>query len=176
MPADPVGPSLPDADDRDRAARHRSDRRRAQRRARRAARRTHGRLIVAAAVAVGLAVSVGVAVSRGGHADAVIPRSAHGTIGGPRAEALRPRLGSGNPVTLAFGGDVHFEGSIRQELDASPASVLGAMAPVLSRADIAMVNLETAVTEGGVAAAKQYVFRAPATAFEALRAGGVDVV
>lgn len=93
------------------------------------------------------------------------------------AQAATPRapLGSGNSVTLAFAGDIHFERPIREMLAASPASVLDPIAPVLRRADVAVVNLETAVTDGGVAASKAYTFRAPASAFEALAAGGVDV-
>lgn len=86
------------------------------------------------------------------------------------------RLGSGKSVTLGFGGDVHFESPIRERLAASPASVLAPIAPVLSRVDIAMVNLETAVTDRGEPAPKEYVFRAPASAFSALKAGGVDLV
>jgi poly-gamma-glutamate synthesis protein (capsule biosynthesis protein) len=39
-----------------------------------------------------------------------------------------------------------------------------------------MVNLETAITERGDRAPKEYNFRAPASAFGALRAAGVDVV
>ena len=39
-----------------------------------------------------------------------------------------------------------------------------------------MVNLETAITEGGSPVGKEYNFRAPAQAFEALRVAGVDVV
>jgi poly-gamma-glutamate synthesis protein (capsule biosynthesis protein) len=39
-----------------------------------------------------------------------------------------------------------------------------------------MVNLETAVTGRGEPASKAYTFRAPASAFDALKAGGVDVV
>jgi poly-gamma-glutamate capsule biosynthesis protein CapA/YwtB (metallophosphatase superfamily) len=85
------------------------------------------------------------------------------------------RLGSGKPVTLAFAGDIHFESPIREKLAASPASVLAPIAPVLRRADVAVVNLETAVTDRGVPAPKAYVFRAPTTAFDALKAGGVDV-
>jgi poly-gamma-glutamate synthesis protein (capsule biosynthesis protein) len=88
----------------------------------------------------------------------------------------RDRLGSGKPVTFAFAGDVHFESPIRERLAASPASVLAPIAPLLADADIAMVNLETAVTDRGTPAPKAFVFRAPATAFSALRAGGVDVV
>jgi poly-gamma-glutamate synthesis protein (capsule biosynthesis protein) len=39
-----------------------------------------------------------------------------------------------------------------------------------------MVNLETAVTERGTPEPKTYHFRAPATAFEAILAAGIDVV
>jgi poly-gamma-glutamate synthesis protein (capsule biosynthesis protein) len=92
-----------------------------------------------------------------------------------RQDDLRGRLGSGKPVTLAFGGDIHFESPILEKLGASPASVLGPIAPVLRRADLAVVNLETAVTGRGDAAAKTYTFRAPPSAFQALAAGGVDV-
>jgi poly-gamma-glutamate synthesis protein (capsule biosynthesis protein) len=86
-----------------------------------------------------------------------------------------PMRGNGQAVTFAFGGDVHFEGGLRSKLVADPNTVLAPIAPVLSAADLAMVNLETALTEGGTPFKKQYVFRAPATALDALRAGGVDV-
>ena len=92
------------------------------------------------------------------------------------AVAARGMLGSGRQVTLAFGGDVHFETPISERLASSPASVLTPIAPSLRRADIAMVNLETAVTNRGKPAPKEYVFRAPASAFSALRSGGVDLV
>jgi poly-gamma-glutamate synthesis protein (capsule biosynthesis protein) len=78
-------------------------------------------------------------------------------------------------ITLAFGGDVHFEGQVRRHLAEDPRTVFGAVAPLLRSADLAVVNLETAVTERGTAQDKQYVFRAPASAFTALRAAGVDV-
>jgi poly-gamma-glutamate synthesis protein (capsule biosynthesis protein) len=147
------------------------------------ARRLVRRLVAGAALFLGLAVAGGIVVNGAGGdggeaaaAAALVPpaQDAARPAIGARA-ALGRGLGSGNPVTLAFGGDVHFEGSIRTQLDASPARVLEEMAPVLSRADVAIVNLETAVTERGEAAAKEYVFRAPATAFEALRSAGVDV-
>nr|WP_308169554.1 CapA family protein [Acrocarpospora catenulata] len=80
------------------------------------------------------------------------------------------------PYTIAFGGDVHFEGVLRSRLDANPRTALGPIAKVLSKADLAMVNLETAITTGGTPApGKQYTFRAPASAFTALKAAGVDV-
>lgn len=80
------------------------------------------------------------------------------------------------PVTLAFGGDVHFMGVDGARLADDPSSAIGPAARVLRSADLAMVNLETAVTTRGTPAPKQYTFRAPASAFTALRAAGVDVV
>ncbi|GAC1329562.1 MAG: hypothetical protein NVSMB13_17260 [Mycobacteriales bacterium] len=96
------------------------------------------------------------------------------TTGGAPVRADGPRVATGAPVTIAFGGDVHFEGSLRARL-ADPATALEPVAAVLSRADLAMVNLETAVTTRGTPAAKEYVFRAPAAAFSALQAAGIDV-
>ncbi|GAB2823122.1 hypothetical protein GCM10022221_21480 [Actinocorallia aurea] len=79
-------------------------------------------------------------------------------------------------VTLAFGGDVHFEDYLRARL-ATPKTALGPIAATLRKADFAMVNLETAITEGGSPApGKEFTFRAPPTAFKALRAAGVDAV
>lgn len=94
----------------------------------------------------------------------------------PAAAPVTPPTARELPaVTLAFGGDVHFEGASRARLDADPATALQPVAGVLSAADLAIVNLETAVTDRGTAAPKQYVFRAPATAFTALKAAGIDV-
>jgi poly-gamma-glutamate capsule biosynthesis protein CapA/YwtB (metallophosphatase superfamily) len=92
-----------------------------------------------------------------------------------RAERISP-LGSGRPVVFAFGGDVHFEGVLSSKLAASPSTVLAPIARTLGEADLAVANLETAVTNTGAAAAKQFVFRTPANAFAALRGGSIDVV
>jgi poly-gamma-glutamate synthesis protein (capsule biosynthesis protein) len=55
--------------------------------------------------------------------------------------------------------------------------MLDAIAPVLSDADLTMVNLETAITDGGAPVeGKRYHFRSPAASFDALKAAGVDVV
>ncbi len=86
------------------------------------------------------------------------------------------RRGSGEAVTIAFGGDVHFEGEIESQLATDPDGFLAPIAPVLSAADLAVVNLETAITERGAPADKEFTFRAPASALTALRAAGVDVV
>lgn len=97
-----------------------------------------------------------------------VPRS------GASAET-RPGEGSGRTVTFAFGGDVNFEGTPGMLLDEDPTTLLAGVAESLV-ADVTMVNLETAVTERGREAPKEFNFRAPATAFAALREAGVDVV
>jgi poly-gamma-glutamate capsule biosynthesis protein CapA/YwtB (metallophosphatase superfamily) len=79
------------------------------------------------------------------------------------------------PLTLAFAGDVHFTGRTAPLLT-NPATAFGPIATVLSSADFAMVNLETAITERGTEEPKQYHFRAPVAAFDAVRAAGVDAV
>lgn len=121
------------------------------------------------------------AVRSDGHAVAAAvterPAPASGP-GVPRAGAspeTRPGEGSGRTVTFAFGGDVNFEGTPGMLLAEDPAALLaGAADPLV--ADVTMVNLETAVTERGTGAPKEFNFRAPAAAFAALRDAGVDVV
>jgi poly-gamma-glutamate capsule biosynthesis protein CapA/YwtB (metallophosphatase superfamily) len=78
-------------------------------------------------------------------------------------------------VTLAFGGDVHGERQIASAL-AAGEDLLGEVAPFLSGADLAMVNLETPVGSSGTAAAKTYTFQAPRVLLSALAGAGVDVV
>jgi hypothetical protein len=97
------------------------------------------------------------------------PRSTTTTVPPPD-----PVLGSGQPVTFAFGGDSHFEAHLRSQLTQDPNGVLSPIAPILSTADVAVVNLETAITERGTPLEKEYAFRAPATALVALAAAGVD--
>jgi poly-gamma-glutamate synthesis protein (capsule biosynthesis protein) len=97
-------------------------------------------------------------------------------IGAGEASATKPRsVATGKPVVLAFGGDVHFEGVLASKLAADPAGLLAPIEPVLDDADLAVVNLETAITTGGAPVAKQFAFSAPSAAFVALREGGVDV-
>ena len=97
-------------------------------------------------------------------------------VGEPDPTAAGSREPTGEAVTLAFGGDVHFEGSVRSRLLADPESTFDGVDRLLRRADVAMVNLETAVTDRGSPEPKQYNFRAPQSAWKALEAAGVDVV
>jgi len=127
------------------------------------------RTILGTAVALGLLL---VAAARGGGTD----RPGAPTAEEPPTTPAPNRRGNGQAVTLAFGGDVHFEGKIRARLRADPSTVLAGERPLLESADLAVVNLETAVTSRGVREpGKQYVFRAPPSAFAALKDAGVDV-
>ena len=90
-----------------------------------------------------------------------------------RVEPAAPAQPAGDqPVTLAFGGDVHAEGG-------SGAALRGGLTTVrdvLSRADVAVLNLETAVTDGGTRADKEFAYRAPASVLTRLKDAGVDLV
>ncbi len=59
---------------------------------------------------------------------------------------------------------------------ADPATAFGPITSVLRSADFTAVNLETSVTGRGKPQPKTYHFRAPTSAFTALRDGGVDLV
>ena len=91
--------------------------------------------------------------------------------------AGNPRLdpdwqGDGQPVTFAFGGDVHFPvgTNLGDRLAADPSTALGPTVPqLLSGANLSMVNFESAMTADGScpdAQPKQYVFSAPPSAVE----------
>ena len=98
--------------------------------------------------------------------------------------ATRPTTGpapasdsvSGDPttLTLAFGGDVHFEDYL-QPLARDPHG-LDRLRSTLGAADLSMVNLETAITQRGTKIPKEYHFRAPATALDTLASAGVDAL
>lgn len=77
-------------------------------------------------------------------------------------------------ITLAFGGDVHFTERTLKLLS-DPATAFGPISSVFTEADVAMVNLETAVTDRGTPEPKTFHFRAPATAYDAMRAAGIDI-
>lgn len=87
--------------------------------------------------------------------------------------------GDGKPVTLAFGGDVHFEGPLAARLAADPATALdGDISALLAGADLSMTNFESALISGPCTdpQPKQFVFDAPRTAITALRAAHVTLV
>jgi poly-gamma-glutamate synthesis protein (capsule biosynthesis protein) len=90
--------------------------------------------------------------------------------GGPLPAA--DRTPTGEPVTIAFAGDVNAERGAGAALRAGLPSVREA----LSAPDLTVLNVEMAITERGERADKEFAFRAPARALGALRDAGVDVV
>jgi poly-gamma-glutamate capsule biosynthesis protein CapA/YwtB (metallophosphatase superfamily) len=104
----------------------------------------------------------------------------HKTQAFPAHSPLNPDWrGSGKPVTLAFGGDVHFAGVVGERLAEDPATALGTTFPTLfAGAQVSMVNLETALTAGTCPEpqTKPYIFDAPPTALTALHDAGVTLV
>jgi poly-gamma-glutamate capsule biosynthesis protein CapA/YwtB (metallophosphatase superfamily) len=140
-----------------------------------------GRRTAAALALAALALSGCVSVRDDGGGDATAGATSTSTTARPRPTTTAPpragagREPTGDPVTIAFGGDVHFEGAVAARLARDPATTFGPIAGVLRRADLAVVNLETAITERGTPAPKEFIFRAPPSAFAALDAAGVDV-
>jgi len=110
-----------------------------------------------------------------GDHDARIP----GPAGNPR---LDPDWdGDGQPVTFAFGGDVHFPAgtNLGDRLAADPSDALGPTVPdLLSGVDLSMVNFESALTDGTCpdAQGKQYVFYAPPSVVTAFKGAGVTLI
>jgi len=98
------------------------------------------------------------------------------TVADDETTTTRGELGSGASITIAFAGDMNFEGVLRNRLDADPGTAVGPFADVLRGADLAIGNLETAIAVGGTRADKQFAFRAPPSAVDALRAAGFDAV
>jgi poly-gamma-glutamate synthesis protein (capsule biosynthesis protein) len=78
-------------------------------------------------------------------------------------------------LTIAAGGDVHGEGRVAALL-ASGGSPLGPVAGSLAAADLAIVNLETAVGSQGRPAPKRYTFQSSPALVGRLADAGVDVV
>jgi Bacterial capsule synthesis protein PGA_cap len=98
----------------------------------------------------------------------------------PQGSPLSPGWrGDGKPVTLAFGGDVHFEGELGVRLADDPATALdGTIAELLSGADLSMTNFESALLSGPCTdpQPKQFVFYAPQTAITAFKAAHITLV
>ncbi|MFF2042573.1 CapA family protein [Kitasatospora sp. NPDC058170] len=104
---------------------------------------------------------------------------------GATASADPSAAASGSPaaprpdgsITVAFAGDVHFEGRTESRLAVkAPEQPLGPISKTLSDADLAVLNLETAITDRGAPEPKTYTFRTSPKALTALRDSGVDVV
>ncbi len=98
----------------------------------------------------------------------------------PKHSPLNPSWqGNGKAVTMAFGGDVHFEGAVGQRLTEDPTTALGnTVNQLLANSNLRMVNLESALTNGQCPQRqdKPFIFFAPPTALTALRSASVTVI
>jgi poly-gamma-glutamate capsule biosynthesis protein CapA/YwtB (metallophosphatase superfamily) len=98
----------------------------------------------------------------------------------PAHSPLNPNWkGDGKAVTLAFGGDVHFEGAVGVRLNQNPTTALGnTVSQLLAGSQLRMVNLESALTGGTCPQpqSKPYIFYAPPKALTALRSATVTVI
>lgn len=80
-------------------------------------------------------------------------------------------------ITVAFAGDVHFEGRTEPRLSVkAPEPALGPIARTIGEADLSVLNLETAITGRGAPEPKTYTFRTSPKALSVLKDSGVDVV
>lgn len=88
-----------------------------------------------------------------------------------KAEDLSP-----GTFTIAFAGDMHFERRAKA-LTKDPTPLVKSLADTIGKADFAVGNLETAITERGTPIpGKKYTFRAPASSVKSLAEAGFDVV
>src|SRR5215468_1753952 len=138
----------------------------------------------AAAAALAFVVMLAACSSRTSgtpHSAASSRPAAAGTIRpptSPSASAQRPAAPArpSGEFTFAFAGDVNFAKRTATRLAENPATAFGVAAGVLRKADLTMVNLETAITSRDLPPQnKSFVFHAPPTALTALRDAGVDL-
>ena len=103
-----------------------------------------------------------------------------------RATSVDRQVSAAEPpaetIRLAFAGDVHFEGEYADVPD-DPSSTLGPLSDVLRDADLAVANLESAVTDRSDPTDKEledpsnrFWFRTGAAALDVFDRSGVDVV
>ncbi|SOB81009.1 CapA family protein [Streptomyces sp. 1331.2] len=108
------------------------------------------------------------------------PTSAAATPGTPSTGTAPSKKAAPRPdgtVTVAFAGDVHFEGRTEARLAVqSPEPALGPISATLADADLSVLNLETAITGRGAPEPKLYTFRTAPKALSVLKESGVDVV
>ncbi|MDR1325655.1 MAG: CapA family protein [Treponema sp.] len=94
-------------------------------------------------------------------------------------ENVPKALGAERPTLfwVASGGDVLLDrGADKLLMAEGPQSIFGGTAEFLAAADLALINLECAVTDQGTAVPKTYTFRCTPLSMPALRASGIDAV
>ncbi|MGW3043539.1 CapA family protein [Kitasatospora sp. NPDC001159] len=114
-------------------------------------------------------------------AAAAAPSTTAGAPSGTAAPVPAPTKGGAprpdGSITVAFAGDVHFEGRTEARLSVQPPEpALGPISRTLADADLSVLNLETAITGRGAPEPKTYTFRTSPKALSVLKDSGVDIV
>ncbi|MGI9199139.1 MAG: CapA family protein [Candidatus Nanopelagicaceae bacterium] len=78
-------------------------------------------------------------------------------------------------ITIAFGGDTHGVSQISRFLN-SGGNPFAGVSDLLSKADISVLNLETAVTTQEIKQEKKYIFNSNPYLLDWIKTSGVDVV
>jgi poly-gamma-glutamate capsule biosynthesis protein CapA/YwtB (metallophosphatase superfamily) len=105
---------------------------------------------------------------------AASPSGSGGATTSPSGSSSPPAAAGTGPIRLAFAGDVHFTAQLAGLADRPDG--LAELTPYLAGADLAMVNLETAITDRAAPEPKQFHFRTSPAALRTLAGAGVDVV
>lgn len=133
------------------------------------------RALAAAGTAGVLVLAVNAVATIGPGSSGSVPGGIVPALADPGPVPGQPLVGD-DPVTIALAGDVHFEKQLAP-VAADPQG-LASLAPYLGAADLTIVNLESAVTDGGGRrmAGKQFTFATPPSGLTTLSNAGVDVV
>jgi poly-gamma-glutamate synthesis protein (capsule biosynthesis protein) len=133
--------------------------------------RTHSRrsaLLMMAAAVAGCSADP----KSGGNTEPVLPGPGQSSV--PSSAAKTASGSAPGEVVLTFAGDVHFTERTTKLLD-KPDTAFGPIADLFTSSDIAVANLESAITLRGTAEPKRYHFRAGPAAYDAFRAAGLDL-
>lgn len=95
----------------------------------------------------------------------------------PRVLAAAPApVEESSELEIVFTGDVNLGARVGDAIRANgPDWVWSSVRPVLESADLAVVNLECAITTGGNAQVKEFTFRGDPSSLPAMRDAGVDI-
>lgn len=95
----------------------------------------------------------------------------------PKAKVAATKTTTAKPINLTFTGDVLLDRSVGDQIRKNGVDYPFKMvSPLLKKADLTFVNLETAVTERGKTQNKQFTFRSRPETLQGLVNAGVDGV
>jgi poly-gamma-glutamate capsule biosynthesis protein CapA/YwtB (metallophosphatase superfamily) len=126
--------------------------------------------VVVASLFVGLALGIGIT--------SVVERADRdgGSVAVDAGDGVATAAPDPGPITLAFVGDIYAEHSLADRLDTDPDGFVGPFSTALRDADLAIGNVEAAITGRGAALDKEFAFRASPSIVDALVSGGIDVL